>query len=321
MKKIMIIFIFLPLLLSGCWNKKNETGENGQKKGTITLSGAWALYPMAVKWAEEFMIIHPGIRIDISAGGAGKGMADVLSDAVDIGNISREIFPPEIEKGAWWVSVVKDAVVPTTNEVNPCLKNLLAQGFTMTEFRKIWISGEITGWDAPTGCNTLNKMNIYTRSDACGAAQTWAAYLGGNQEDLLGIGVYGDPGVAEAVKKDLYGIGYNNINYAYDSKSKMPVKGIKIIPLDLNNNDKIDPDEDFYNTRGEIIQAISSGVYPSPPARNLYFVCHRRPVKPIIRDFIYWVLTRGQEYINEAGYIPVGKNEIEKGLRKLNEQD
>ena len=39
-------------------------------KGEIQLSGAFALYPMVVRWAEEFRKIHPEVRIDISAGGA-----------------------------------------------------------------------------------------------------------------------------------------------------------------------------------------------------------------------------------------------------------
>ena len=42
-------------------------GVNAQKKSTlkgeISLSGAFALYPMAVKWAEEIKKIHPDVRI------------------------------------------------------------------------------------------------------------------------------------------------------------------------------------------------------------------------------------------------------------------
>ncbi|HEX9902240.1 MAG TPA: hypothetical protein VGB72_05205, partial [Acidobacteriota bacterium] len=45
-------------------------------KGTVSLSGAWALYPMAVKWAEEFRKLHPGVQVDVQAGGAGKGITD-----------------------------------------------------------------------------------------------------------------------------------------------------------------------------------------------------------------------------------------------------
>ena len=51
--------------------------------GTITLSGAWALYPMAVKWGEEFSKLHPKVRVEVQAGGAGKGLADALAGIVD----------------------------------------------------------------------------------------------------------------------------------------------------------------------------------------------------------------------------------------------
>ena len=66
-------------------------------QGEIQLSGAFALYPMAVKWAEEFRKIHPKVRIDISAGGAGKGITDALAKVVDLGMVSRDIYPQELE--------------------------------------------------------------------------------------------------------------------------------------------------------------------------------------------------------------------------------
>ncbi len=43
---------------------------------------------------------------------------------------------------------------------------------------------------------------MYTRSDAAGAAETWAKYFGKKQEDIQGVAVFGDPGLALAVKKD-----------------------------------------------------------------------------------------------------------------------
>ena len=83
------------LMLSGC-SQKSATAVPEGRSGRITVSGAWALYPMVVKWAEEYKKIHPAVRIDISAGGAGKGMADALSRTVDLGMISREINPVEV---------------------------------------------------------------------------------------------------------------------------------------------------------------------------------------------------------------------------------
>ncbi len=87
--------------------------------GQISISGAFALYPMTVKWAEEFRKINPDVRIDISAGGAGKGIADALSGMVEIGMVSREIYPEELKKGAFPIAVTKDAVVAVISESNP----------------------------------------------------------------------------------------------------------------------------------------------------------------------------------------------------------
>ena len=45
-------------------------------------------------------------------------------------------------------------------------------------------------------------------------------YFNKKQDDLQGVGVFGDPGLASAVRKDVSGIGFNNIGYIYDAKTK-----------------------------------------------------------------------------------------------------
>jgi phosphate transport system substrate-binding protein len=127
----------------------HSTAEGGDLQGTITISGAWALYPLMVRWGEEFQKLHPDVRFDISAGGAGKGMADALANAVDIGMVSREIYAEEVEKGAFWVSVTKDAVFPTVSEGNPVWEDLRQQGIDQETFIGIYITGEI-GWRSRT---------------------------------------------------------------------------------------------------------------------------------------------------------------------------
>ena len=305
-----LLFMILNILIAG------QIAEV-ELKGTISISGAWALYPMAVKWAEEFQKIYPKVRIDIQAGGAGKGMADVLAGMVDIGSVSREIYPEEIEKGAFPISVTKDAVIPTVNAQNPFLTEILKRGVKRETFGGIWITGEVKTWGEVIGREEKTSLRVYTRSDACGAAQTWAVYLGKKQEDLLGVGVYGDPGLAEAVRRDWLGIGFNNINYAYDAKSMLPVAGIKVIPVDINGNSRIDEEENFYNTREELTDAINRGAYPSPPARDLYFVTKGKPEKKVLVEFLRWVLTEGQSYVPETGYIPLSKEKLDSGLKKI----
>jgi len=320
MKKVLISLLIVSFLFAiGCRKEPQEQSKE-QLQGIITMSGAWALYPMVVRWAEEFSKIHPQVKIDVAAGGAGKGMADCLAKVVDIGMVSRDIYPAEIEKGAWWVSVTKDAVVPTINKNNPVLKDILTKGVKREIFVSIWITGNTKNWGEVTGSETTDAIHVYTRSDACGAAKTWAKFLGKNQEDLLGVGVYGDPGLAEAVKKDVLGIGFNNINYAYDSKTKSEVKQIKVLPIDLNGNGLIDKDEDFYNSRDKIVEAIATGKYPSPPARPLHLVSQGRPERKVVLEFIKWVLTDGQKYVPESGYINLAEKKIAEELKKLEDE-
>jgi phosphate transport system substrate-binding protein len=286
-------------------------------QGNLTLSGAWALYPMALKWVEEFQKAHPGVRIDVQAGGAGKGIADALAGMVDIGMVSRNVQPVEMEKGAFPVAVTKDAVIPTLSARNPVLKDLLARGLKKDEFAGVWITKTVTSWDGLLGRTGKAQIHVYTRSDACGAAETWAAYMGKRQEDLSGIGVYGDPGLADAVKRDPLGIGFNNVNFAYDAKTLKPVAGIVICPIDINGNGKVDPEESVYGTRDDITRAIARNVYPSPPARDLYFVTKGKPQNPVLVEFLKWVLTEGQKYVPETGYIPLGAEKLADGLSAI----
>jgi phosphate transport system substrate-binding protein len=302
MKRIILFAVMLSLVSCGGGRKKVAEGE---LSGEIALSGAFALYPLAVKWAEEFQILHPGVRIDISAGGAGKGMTDVLSGVVDLGMVSREVYPAELEKGAIPFAVAKDAVVPTINAANPNLYALLKTGLTREKAAQLW------------GDEKSSEFNVYTRSDACGAAETWALWFGKKQEDLGGTAVFGDPGVAQAVQRDELAIGFNNLSYAYDETTRLPNEGLLVLPLDVNDNGQVDEEERFYDTKDDIIQAIAAGKYPSPPARDLYLVAGSAPMTPALVEFLRFVLTDGQQYNIPAGYISLSQEKLKAGLDKL----
>ncbi len=313
---ILVVPIFLGFFVSGCRPAGISSESGDELEGTITISGAWALYPMVIRWGEEFQKLHPGVRFDISAGGAGKGMADAVSGAVDIGMVSREIYPEEIEQGAFWVAVAKDAVFLTVNENNPVWDDLHQTGVSREMLVGIYITGEITSWGQVVGRpEVTDAIHIFTRSDACGAASTWAGYLDGKQEDLLGIGVYGDPGVLDAVIKDPLGIGFNNLNYAFDFDTGMPVTGASVAPLDINANGIADP-EDVYDTKEAAVNAVVLGHYPSPPARDLNLVTKGQPAG-LTQAFMTWILTDGQQYLVEMGYVALPWDKLDEELSKL----
>jgi phosphate transport system substrate-binding protein len=314
--RVFLVVALLSLLLGGC-GKGDKSGSDGTSSGTLTISGAWALYPMVVQWGEAFHELHPGVYFDISAGGAGKGMADALGGAADIGMVSREVKREEIDQGAFWVTVVADAVVPTINASNPHLAKLQSQGLSQAKFEAIWMGKSKTWGDVLGDASITDEIHVYTRSDACGAAETWALYIGKyKQEDLQGVAVYGDPGLAEAVSKDPLGIGYNNLNFAYDMNTGEPIAGIQIAPIDVDDSDSIDDGENYYADKQGVMAAIADGRYPSPPARGLNLVTKGKPTG-LVLAFIRWTLTDGQGFAEATGYIPLAEAQAQAELKKI----
>jgi phosphate transport system substrate-binding protein len=305
-----LLFIVIILLVS-C----NSAGSRKQK---ISISGGFALYPLMVKWAELYMKENHRVQIDISAGGAGKGMTDVISEMVDIAMISREIDTFEIQNGAYNIAVAKDAVVPVFNSSNPIAKEILERGIDSSKLAKIFITGELTKWNEIGASDQPPlEIHLFTRSDACGAAKMWATYFGKEQEDLKGTGVFGDPGVADAIKNDILGLGYNNLVYVFDPHTGKKNPGLEILPIDLNADGKIDSSESFYHSIDKLAGAIKEGRYPSPPARYLYLVTKGKPNEVAVINFLRWILTEGQQYVEESGYVKLSDPRKKAELLKI----
>jgi phosphate transport system substrate-binding protein len=316
MNKKIALLLAAAVLLPACSGKKQQDNGDGLT-GQLQLSGAFALYPMAVKWSEEFQKLHPGVHIDISGGGAGKGMTDALANVVDIGMVSREVYPEEIAKGAYPFAVVKDAVLPVVNATNPDIDDIRRIGLKKSIAIGLW-DEKYSTWGEVLGTASKTPVHVFTRSDACGAAETFAAWFDKKQDGLRATAIFGDPGIAEAVQKDKVGIGYNNIAYAYDQTTQQPLVGIAIIPIDVNENGQIDPEEDFYSTTPSLLEAINDGRYPSPPARDLYLVTNGKPTKPELIAFLEYVLSaEGQKWAGETRYIRLSEEKLNAGLEKL----
>ena len=314
MKKFTIILVAL-----GAFATNFQGAPPKEKKEiAISFSGAFALYPLAQVWAEQYNKTHPAVRFDIQAGGAGKGLTDCLAGAVDVGMFSRELTDAEKAKGVWTLALCKDAVLPTVNAKNPYFRALQVRGVKKAEFNSIFVDHSITTWEDLLGTGKgTHKINVYTRADAAGAADSWAAFFGKKQENLRGIGVSGDPGVADAVRKDMNSIGYNNTLFVFDAKSGKKLPGIEVVPIDVNGNGTIDPEENFYDNLRIFLKAVNDGKYPSPPARQLYFITKGKTNNKEILNFFNWVLTEGQQYVSSAGYVALPKNIIQSQINKL----
>jgi phosphate transport system substrate-binding protein len=63
------------------------------QRSSVQISGSSALQPLVNAAKEKFEAAHPGVSVEVSAGGSKKGLADVAAGAVQIGD--SDIFAPQ----------------------------------------------------------------------------------------------------------------------------------------------------------------------------------------------------------------------------------
>lgn len=321
--KYIVISILAALCQASCSpNVEGSFEKESNYSGSLSLSGAFALYPLTILWSEDFKEIYPNVRFNISAGGAGKGIADVLTDMVDIGLVSRDLHPQEIAKGAYPIVVAKDAVIPTINSQHPNIELILKRGLSQIELQNIFIHAKYKTWKDIDTRFVDSPIQVYVRSDAAGAAETWAKFFKANQEDLKGVGIFGDPGLAQVVKDDPLAIGFNNLNYVFDLNSKRAAAGIRALPIDLNANGVLDKNEDFYQNLDSLTNSIAKNQYPSPPARDLFFVLRKNASSKLIKTFLTFILQKeAQKQLLANGYVPLDEEHIRESLKRIQNED
>mgnify|MGYP000853105355 FL=1 len=64
------------------------------------------------------------------------------------------------------------------------------------------------------------------------------------------------------------------------------------------------------------MRAIIAGIYPSPPARNLYLAAHNA-FPPAANAFVRWILTQGQVLVDPAGYVKLSSEQVQASLADL----
>ena len=295
-------------LTTSCNNEKTSGSEKGDLTGEVNISGAYSSYPLMKIWAVEFTKLHPAVKVDIVANGTGKGIVQTLSGKVHIGMISRPLSKDEIQKGLWQLSIAKDAVVPLMSEKNKDFRSISRKGLTKQNLREIYITDEIKYWGDAAGTLSQNLIHVIKRQDIAGDSEIWGKYLEKKEEELAGVGVFGDPGMIDAIIKEPNAIGYASMGYVFDLKTRKAHKGVGIIPIDLDKNGLIYPEEKIYENVDIFIEALEKGIYPV--SRNLKVVTNGVPSDRTVKEFLNFIINDGQKVLRESGYASIGADSL-----------
>ena len=259
----LVISLLTFPLLTGCH----------RSSASVIVAGSTSIQPFAEVLAEEYMILHPGITIDVQGGGSAAGIMATKSGTTNIGMSSRAL--KDDETGLWYVEIAKDGLAIIVHPDNP-VNNL-----TLEQVRDIY-SGKTDNWGLLGGVNS--KIHVFTREEGSGTRSSFESLVMGKTEIMARAMVQDSNGaVRQLVADDPNAIGFISLG--------LVDKTVKALELD-----------GVMPTREHIIDG-SYGL-----SRPFLFLTLKEPTG-LVKDFIDFTLSeKGRNLLNAEGLITTRVN-------------
>jgi phosphate transport system substrate-binding protein len=287
------LIIILFLLLTACSNKNIQDGDSPAASQTyIENKGSDTIVNLALAWAEAYQGIYPEVRISVTGGGSGTGIASLINNTVDIANASRQIKSEEIANAeANGVEplehiIARDAIAVIVNPNNP------VNELTLEQVSAIY-SGEISNWSEVGGDDLpIVRLSRETNSGTHVYFLEEVLRLGEKDNDTLfatnTLLLPSSEGIILEVGQNPNAIGYDGLGYITDD--------VKVIGIARSYGE-----EYIYPS----VETVNSGAYAI--ARNLYMYTNGEP-SGALEEYLSWILSEdAQEIVKNLGFVPVGQ--------------
>jgi phosphate transport system substrate-binding protein len=206
------ILALLPaILISGCARKPSEA------KTSLTLAGSTSVQPFAEMLAEDYAKRYPDRPpVSVQGGGSSAGARAALTDAAQIGMLSRSLGQGESELTP--VVIARDAIALVVHPSNP------VAGLTSAQVRSIF-SGAVAEWSAVGG--PAGKIHVVSREEGSGT-RTAFDELVMKGEGVLPRAIVQDSNgaVRETVAGDRMATGYISLGLVDRSVKALTVDGV-----------------------------------------------------------------------------------------------
>ena len=316
MKKIAFVITVLILLHgSNVFCEENIENSTTLQKSTINVLSTPELYDLASRWAQEYWMVKPGVKINvIKANNTGDaGMA-----GADLGFISGEYTFAGDGAPIWKMAVGRDVIVPVISLKNPYSEEIYKKGITPEELAQIIDEPEKRIWGNVVGNEQKLSIHIYILNDES-VISSVGKFLSISRIPANGIYFVNADELITSIQADPYAIGFCKVANIIGTERLSMIEGISIMPLDKNGNGSIDYTEDIYNNLDAFTRGVWIGKYPRVLTNDVYCVSESQPVSETDIAFIKWVLINGQQFLPMAGFTDLAYGERQSNLARIHE--
>jgi len=288
MKRLILYIIFIIFLLTACSSPTTNTNP-ADATGYIENKGSDTIVNLALAWAERYQSEHPDVRISVTGGGSGTGIAALINKTVDIANASRQIKAEEIDEakanGVEPVEhiIARDAIAVIVNPENPVSE------LTLQQISDIY-SGKLTNWTEVGGEDRpIVRLSRETNSGTHVYFLETVLRLGNKEDKTLfstdTLLLPSSEGIIAEVRQNPNAIGYDGLGYVPKDLKMIAIAkeagGAYVLPSIATVNDKT--------------YAI---------ARDLYMYTNGEATG-IVKEYLDWILApEAQQIVVELGFVP-----------------
>ncbi len=292
MKRSFYLFLLISILMTACGGSNPGQSDSNGASAYIENKGSDTIVNLALAWAEQYQADHPEVRISVTGGGSGTGIAALINGTVGIANASRQIKAEEVEKaeskGIQPVEhiIARDAIAVIVNPENPVSQ------LTLQQIADIY-SGKITNWTQVGGEDRpIVRLSRETNSGTHVYFLETVLRLGEKDNRTLfstdTLLLPSSEGIINEVRQNPNAIGYDGLGYVPKDLKMIAIaktaEGAYVLPSAETVNDKT--------------YAI---------ARDLYMYTSGEPTG-VIKTYLDWIVSdEAQEIVTELGFVPILK--------------
>ncbi len=291
MKRLFIFFFLSSFIFSSC-GSSNNSSTSDSPANYIENKGSDTIVNLALAWAEKYQGDHPDVRISVTGGGSGTGIAALVNGTVDLANASRKIKDEETSEaqsnGVTPVEhiIARDAIAVIVNPNNP------VNELTLQQISDIY-SGKYTNWNEVGGEDRpIVRLSRETNSGTHVYFLETVLRLGSKDDKTLfstnTLLLPSSEGIISEVRDNPNAIGYDGLGYV--------PKDLKMIAIAKEaGGEYVLPSIDTVNDKTYAI------------ARDLYMYTNGEPAG-VVKDYLDWILSdEAQVIVAELGFVPAIK--------------
>lgn len=220
--------VWIALLLALIWSCASAQERSGPVAGKpsgklavrLLLTGSSTMAPLMSDVAKRFEALHPDIKIEVQAGGSGRGISDALAGKADIGMVSRALTEKERDLKSF--AIARDGISMVIHRDNP-IKALSNQQVVDIYTGKIKNWNLIGGKDAP--------ITVLSAGPKYSSTELFTHHFGLNYADIKAHLVLGDnPTRVKAVGENPNAIVYMSVGEA--ERRADAGAPLKLLPVD-----------------------------------------------------------------------------------------